>query len=140
MADSSGKAISIEVEGIRYASARLAAQALGLGCSTVSVRAHSDKWPSYRWLGAIRPSRPIMTFEERRIGHLLIEPSKWAFDRCERRVWVMDPNFTPPKAVRRVGWLWCLTCGHAHFSDDVVRARLCSGCGGSGGDPIQPNP
>jgi hypothetical protein len=78
-----------------------------------------------------------MTFEERQLGLPLIEPSRWAFDGCERRAVAMDPNFTPPRAVRRVGWTWCLRCGHPHFSDDVVRARMCVECGGAGGEPFR---
>lgn len=137
MSAGSGHAVAVEVDGVRYPSARSAAQALGVGLGTVGLRAHSDKWPTYRWLGATCSRRPPMTFEERQLGLPLIEPSRWAFDGCERRAVAMDPNFTPPRAVRRVGWTWCLRCGHPHFSDDVVRARMCVECGGAGGEPFR---
>lgn len=140
MSAGSGRAIAVEVDGVRYSSARLAAQTLGVGCGTVGLRAHSDKWPTYRWLGATRPGGPPMTYEERRVGVPLIEPDRWTFDRCERRATVMDPNFNPPRAVRRLGWLWCLRCGRPHFSDDVARARMCAECGGAGGDPFTQTP
>ena len=48
----------------------------------------------------------------------------------------MDPNEEPPRVVRWVGYVRCMSCGRPHFSEDVVRARLCSVCGGAGGWPI----
>lgn len=56
-AGTNGHAVAVEVEGVRYPSARSAAQALGLSPNGVSVRCHSDRWPDYRWLGAT-PGRP----------------------------------------------------------------------------------
>jgi hypothetical protein len=82
-----------------------------------------------------------MSFEERRVGRDIEEPAPWPFDGdLVRRKPVINPNFDPPRVVRRVGWLRCLRCRRPHFSDDVVGARLCLHCGGLGGLPVGPVP
>jgi hypothetical protein len=65
---------------------------------------------------------------ERKVGREIVEPSQWPHDGGVRRVPVMDPNFDPPRLVRRVGWVRCLCCGEPHFSPDVTRVRLCWEC------------
>ena len=77
---------------------------------------------------------------ERRVGRETVEPGQWAYDGGVRRAPVMDPNFDPPRVVRRVGWLRCMCCGRFHFSEDVSRARLCLNCGGAGGLPVGADP
>ncbi|WP_323439425.1 hypothetical protein [Stenotrophomonas capsici] len=134
-----GQPVAVEVDGVRYPSARSAARALGLSPNGVSVRCHSDRWPDHRWLGAT-PGRRELTPEDRRIARPLTEPERWPNDGGARRVPVMDPNYDPPKVVRRVGWLRCMCCGRSHFSEDVARARMCLDCGGAGGMPTGPRP
>lgn len=136
MAVGNGYAVGVEVEGVRYPSARSADDALGFAYGTVRHRAHSAHYPTYRWLGETLGPRQVKTFEERMVGRPLTEPDHWPYDGGARRVPVMDPNFDPPRLVRRVGWLRCMRCGRPHFSEDVTRIRLCCACGGSGGLPI----
>nr|WP_282271095.1 hypothetical protein [Stenotrophomonas sp. PS02298] len=123
---------------MRYPSARRAAEAVGLSITAVNGRCHSDKWPSYRWLGATPgPRRHFGSFDERRIAKPLIESEPWPNDNGARRAPVMDPNFDPPKVVRSIGWLRCMCCGRFTFSEDVVRVRLCEECGGLGSAPAK---
>lgn len=137
----SGQAVAIEVDGRTYASARQAAEALGLPVSTVQRRTHSANFPSYRWLGATPGKRQVRTPEDCDVAKPLIEPAQWAFDGdLARRASVMDPNEEPPKVVRRVGYVRCMSCGRPHFSPDVVSARMCSTCGGAGGWPVGADP
>ncbi|HEY4583109.1 MAG TPA: hypothetical protein VIG88_09625 [Lysobacter sp.] len=138
-AGTNGHAVAVEVGGVRYPSARSAAQALGLSPNGVSGRCHSDRWPDYRWLGAT-PGRRELTPEDRRIARPLTEPERWPNDGGARRAPVMDPNYDPPRVVRRVGWLRCMCCGRSHFSEDVARARMCQECGGAGGLPVGARP
>ena len=138
-AGTNGHAVAVEVDGVRYPSARSAAQALGLSPNGVSGRCHSDGWPRYRWLGAT-PVRRELRPEDRRIGREIVEPERWPDDGGARRAPVMDPNYDPPRVVRRVGWLRCMCCGRSHFSEDVARARMCLDCGGAGGLPTGPRP
>lgn len=65
-----------------------------------------------------------------RVGREITEPSQWPDDGGMRRADVLDPNFDPPRLVRRVGWRPCMRCGRSHFSPDVQRLRLCSPCKG----------
>lgn len=140
-AGTNGQAVAIEVDGRTYASARQAAEALGLPVSTVQRRTHSANFPSYRWLGATPGKRQVRTPEDCKVGKALIEPARWPFSGdLTRRASVMDPNVEPPRVIRRVGWVRCMSCGRPHFSEDVVRARLCSTCGGAGGWPIGADP
>lgn len=104
--------------------------------ATVQARAHSANFPTYRWLPKHAP-------EDRAIARArpLIEPTRWPFSGdLTRRASVMDPNEEPPRVVRWVGYVRCMSCGRPHFSEDVVRARLCSTCGGAGGWPIGADP
>ena len=135
----SGHAVAIEVAGVRYPSARQAAQALGMSVSSVQQRAHSPNFPTFRWLGAT-PGPRELTPEDRLIARPLTEPERWPNDGGARRAPVMDPNYDPPRLVRRVGWLHCMCCGRSHFSEDVARARMCQECGGAGGTPTGPRP
>lgn len=130
-----GHAVAVEVDGVRYPSARSAAQALGVSPNGVSGRCHSDRWPSYRWLGATPGPRAVHDPSTVRIARELVEPARWPNDGGARRAPVMDPNCDPPRVVRRVGWLRCMCCGRSHFSEDVARARMCVECGGAGGWP-----
>lgn len=133
----SGQAVAIEVDGRTYASARQAAEALGLPVSTVQRRTHSANFPSYRWLGATPGKRQVRTPEDCAVARPLVEPARWPFSGdLTRRASVMDPNVEPPRVVRQVGYVRCMACGRPHFSEDVVHARLCSVCGGAGGWPI----
>ena len=131
-----GHAVAVEVEGVRYPSAKQAAQALGLSPNGVSVRCHSDRWPDYRWLGAT-PGRRELRPEDRRIARALVEPARWPCDGGTRRAEVLDLNEGPPKVVRRIGWLRCMCCARFTFSDDVVRVRMCEECGGLGSAPAK---
>ena len=140
-AGSNGHATPVEVDGVRYPSARQAAEALGLPVSTVQRRTHSANFPSYRWLGATPGKRQVRTPENCAVARPLIEPTRWPFSGdLTRRASVMDPNEEPPRVVRWVGYVRCMSCGRPHFSEDVVRARLCSACGGAGGRPVGADP
>lgn len=55
------------------------------------------------------------------------EAVPWADDGGLRREPVVDVDHTPPRVVRRIGWMRCLRCRRSFFSEDVVRQRLCSG-------------
>jgi hypothetical protein len=135
-----GHAVAVEVGGVRYPSARSAAQALGVSSNTVVRRCHSLGVADYRWLGATPGRRAVHDPAEVRIARELIEPTRWPNDGGARRAPVMDPNCDPPRVVRRVGWLRCMCCGRSHFSEDVARARMCLDCGGAGGMPIGARP
>lgn len=84
--------------------------------------------------------RPVLirqpTFEERQIAKPLIEPKQWPFDGGVRRAQVLNPNFNPPRVIRKIGWLRCMACRRYHFSQDVARVRICGLCGGNGGDKL----
>lgn len=131
-----GQAVAVEVCGVRYPSARSAAQALGVGYSMITARAHDPRYPNYRWLGAT-PGRQELTPEDRRIARPLVEPARWPCDGGTRRAEVLDLNEGPPKVVRRTGWLRCMCCARFTFSDDVVRVRMCEECGGLGSAPAK---
>lgn len=135
-AGTNGHAVAVEVGGVRYPSARSAARAVGLSTTAVTGRCHSREWPDYRWLGATPGRRAVHDPATVRIAKALIEPERWPNDGGARRAPVMDPNFDPPRVVRRVGWLRCMCCCRFHFSEDVARARMCWECGGAGGWPV----
>lgn len=138
-AGTSGHAVAVEVGGVRYPSARQAAQALGIGYSAVTARCHDPRFPTYHWTGATPGPRRELAPEDRCIARPLIEPGQWPNDGGARRAPVLDPNFDPPRVVRRVGWLRCMCCARPHFSEDVARARMCLDCGGAGGPPAKDN-
>jgi hypothetical protein len=72
------------------------------------------------------------------VGREILEPSQWPDDGGTRRVEVLDPNFDPPRVVRRVGWrprMRC--CRFFFFSQDVQRLRLCTQCKGQA-DQLDP--
>ncbi len=70
-----------------------------------------------------------ITASDRQIGREIAEPAPWPFDGdLARRANVMDPNFDPPRLVRRVGWIRCLRCADPHFSPDVAGVRICLNC------------
>ena len=60
-----------------------------------------------------------------RVGREIPEPSQWPDDGDLHRADVVDPNFNPPRLVRRVGWRPCMRCCRSYFSHDVQRLRLC---------------
>mgnify|MGYP000897753423 CR=1 FL=1 len=66
MASGNGYAVGVEVDGVRYPSARAADLALGLPPNTVCHRAHSRNYPTYRWLGETPGRRPVRRPEDRR--------------------------------------------------------------------------
>ena len=136
----SGHAVAVEVDGVRYPSARQAAFALELPISTVQQRINNPNFPAYRWLGATPGKRQVRTPEDCEVAKPLVEPTRWAFDGGARRANVIDLNVQPPRVVRTVGWLRCMCCGRFHFSEDVSRARLCLNCGGAGGLPVGADP
>ncbi len=73
------------------------------------------------------------------IGKPIYEPEPWSYTGdLTRREKVMDGNCTPPKMVRRVGWMLCMKCQRPHFSDDVGKCRVCFECGGAGGRAYNP--
>lgn len=133
-----GYAVCVEVDGKTYPSARAADAALGLTPGTVQHRAHSKHYSTYRWLGPTPGPRTPRTPEVCTLAKPLIEPAHWPFNGYSLRKSVLDPSFEPHRLVRRIGWRPCLRCKRPHFSDDVSRIRLCSRCGGLGGDPIGP--
>ena len=139
-AGSNGHAVGVEVDGVRYPSARQAAEALGLPTSTVQRRTHNPNFPNYRWLGATPGKRAVHDPENCLLAKALIEPTPWPLDGGARRANVLDPNFDPPRVIRRVGWVRCMRCQRFHFSGDVVAVRLCSVCGGAGGWPVGADP
>ncbi len=140
MARGNGYAVGVEVDGVRYPSARQAALALGLLPAMVQQRAHSPNFPTYRWLGETPGKRQVRRPEDCTLAKPLAEPERWPYDGGARRAPVMDPNFDPPRLVRRVGWLRCMACGRPHFSEDVASVRLCCACGGLGGLPLGADP
>lgn len=137
----SGRPTSIEVAGVRYPSIGQAAMALGVSHATVSKRVRSPDFPDYRQIDASAPklasapSRRPLTFEERKLGRPVTEPAPWKYDGGKQRAPVLDPNFDPPRVVRRVGWRKCMCCSKPMWSEDVVRIRMCLDCGGFGGQP-----
>jgi hypothetical protein len=62
------------------------------------------------------------------VGKEIIEPEPWPQDGGARREPVLDPNWHPPRVIRRVGWARCLTCRDWFFSTDVCKVRLCRTC------------
>ena len=64
MASGNGYAVGVEVDGVRYPSARAADLALGLPPNTVCHRAHSRNYPTYRWLGETPGRRPVRRPED----------------------------------------------------------------------------
>jgi hypothetical protein len=139
-AGNNGHAVAIEVEGVRYPSARQAAFALGLPTSTVQRRTNNPNFPAYRWLTPPPGKRAVHDPDDCLVAKAIIEPAYWAFDSGARRANVLDPNFDPPRVIRRVGWVKCMRCQRFHFSGNVVSVRLCSLCGGAGGWPVGADP
>lgn len=136
-----GYAVGVEVDGVRYPSARQADAAIGLPVNTTRHRAHSKLYPTYRWLGATPGPRPVRRPKDCTLAKPLIEPERWSFNGdLTHRAFVMDPNVEPSKLVRRIGWLNCMRCSRPHFSEDVLRIRLCCACGGLGGTPAGADP
>lgn len=63
------------------------------------------------------------------VGMDIDEPDKWPDDGGVRREAVLDHNWRPPRVVRRMGWLTCISCRHRRFlSPDVTRVRICEFC------------
>jgi len=63
-------------------------------------------------------------------GYDLVEPARWPPDGGVRREPVLDYNADPRG---RVGWVRCMRCRRPAWSGDVVRCRICVGCGGLAG-------
>lgn len=122
----------VEVAGVVYSSISAAARAHGISQHAMEWRIESDAFPDHKRLPVIR--RPS---GDNLVGSALVEPERWPFDGdLARRAPVFDPNITPPRLVRRVGWLRCMLCSRPHFSEDVVGIRICFECGGEGSVPI----
>ena len=136
-AASNGRAVPVRIDGQVYPSARQAALSVGLSSNTVVGRCHSPAFPDYEWLGETPGRRQVHDPNDVKIARPLIEPERWPFSGdLSRRADVLDPNVSPPRVVRRVGYTRCMCCGRPHFSPDVLRARLCVECGGAGGWPV----
>ncbi|WP_256663143.1 hypothetical protein [Stutzerimonas degradans] len=140
---------AVIVDGLEYSSISQAATALKLSTTAVRMRANDPKYQNYRWVNprplparekTSQPTVPrvgkVKSFEERQIAKPLIEPAPWPFDGGVQRGQVLDPNFDPPRVIRKIGWLRCMACRRYHFSQDVARVRICSPCGGNGGDKL----
>lgn len=122
----------VEVAGVVYSSISAAARAHGISQHGMEWRIDSDAYPDHKRLPVIR--RPA---GDNLVGSALVEPERWPFDGdLSRRAPVFDPNITPSRLVRRVGWLRCMLCSRPHFSEDVVGIRICFECGGEGSVPI----
>lgn len=122
----------VEVAGIVYTSISAAARAHRVSQHAMEYRVGSESFPDHRRLPTMR--KPT---GDHLVGRTLAEPERWSFDGdLSRRAPVLDPNFDPPRVVRRVGWLRCMRCGRPHFSEDVVGVRICFECGGGGSVPI----
>ena len=140
-AGTNGHAVPVRIGGQVYPSARQAALAVGLSSNTVVKRCHSPNFPDYEWLGATPGARAVHDPSDVKIARPLIEPERWPFSGdLSRRADVLDPNVSPPRVVRRVGYTRCMCCGRPHFSPDVLRARMCVECGGAGGWPVGARP
>jgi hypothetical protein len=87
----------------------------------------STEEPSPRrpWASLYVPRKPGLTEE----GHDP-EPPPWDDDSGAQRVRIYDHNFSPPRLVRKVGWVNCLGYGERHrfLSPDVAKVRLCAKC------------
>lgn len=123
----------VEVVGVVYPSITQAAKAYGITPRGMEWRLDSDAFPDYKRLPMAR--RPGAG--NHLAGLALAEPERWSFDgNLTRREPVLDPNFNPPRVVRRVGWLRCMRCQRPTFSEDVVGVRICCDCGGAGSSPV----
>lgn len=60
-------------------------------------------------------------------GRDIVEPLMW-HPPDEKRVPVLDPNTSPPRIIRYVGWRPCIRCGRKFFSKDVAGVRMCLPC------------
>lgn len=60
-------------------------------------------------------------------GRDIVDPVMW-HPADDRRVPVLDPNTSPPRVVRYVGWRPCIRCGRKFFSRDVAGVRMCLPC------------
>ena len=126
------RGVAVEVHGERYPSAAAAGRAIGLTGPQVVYRCDSPQsFPGFRW------APPADDEEEPApLARPLIEPARWRFvGDLLRRASVLDPNEQPPRVVRRVGYLACIRCRRAFWSDDVLRVRMCAEHG-LGGLPI----
>lgn len=57
------------------------------------------------------------------------EPKWWLDDGGACRVPIYDHTFSPPRLVRRVGWVNCLGPNKDRFfSPDVAKVRVCAEC------------
>lgn len=71
----------------------------------------------------MKPSNALLDY----YGKDLIVPAPWRYSEApERRAAVIDPNFTPPRIVRYVGWRKCIGCGEMFFSEHLKRNRFCA--------------
>lgn len=139
---------AVIADGVEYSSISQAATALKLSNTVVRQRADDPNNQTYQWKEPQSAASPTVqkvaeslrrqpkTFEERQIAKPLIEPKPWPFDGGTRRAQVLNPNFDPPRLIRKMGWARCMTCRRYHFSEDVARVRICCHCGGNGGDKL----
>lgn len=122
----------VEVVGVVYASISAAARAHGISQHAMEWRIESDAFPDHRRLPVVR--RPA---GDNLMGRLIAEPERWPFDGdLSRRAPVYDSNITPPRLVRRVGYLRCMRCQRPTFSEDIIGIRICFECGGEASVPI----
>jgi hypothetical protein len=70
--------------------------------------------------GAARAVPPAQPRKRTRFDTGFTEPEPWCFDGCKRREKVLDHDHNPPRVVRSVGWLRCLCCTRAFWSQDVI--------------------
>ncbi len=57
------------------------------------------------------------------------DPPAWPDDCGAKRIPIFDHNFQPPRLVRVVGWVNCLSHRkHRWLSPDVRRVRTCDDC------------
>lgn len=65
----------------------------------------------------------------RGFGKDLIEPKRWPYVPGDtRREPVLDPNHSPPRVIRKVGYRRCMSCRKFYFSEDCVKLRMCPVC------------
>jgi hypothetical protein len=61
------------------------------------------------------------------------EPVSWPDDGGAKRLPLYDRNVSPPRLMRKVGWVNCLgryasLTPHRIFSPDVIKVRMCDRC------------
>ena len=71
------------------------------------------------------------------VGKPLIEPTRWKYNGdMVAKAPVLDPDFTPARVIRYVGYRPCMKCKLPFWTEAVGRIRRCSDCGGAGLAPV----